>query len=361
MMDIGLQEVLVGVGVLAILAIVLDGIRRHRRQKSPEIRMDLDLTGSVSGDPFNPELPAGGARQAGGDALSSVAQASSTQGGFGDTKIQPTFGKGFSAEGMPNLSAVDGARDTTKGPSLIQGASGDQVGLDPRPLVSATASAPGLVRPARTTPRQAFDAVGEGPGPTPASVQPRSQSKPIQAPTDVLGITVQSMPEQSFSGADLMQRFIEAGLRYGQHDVFHLYDVDSELQEMPLISVTNATEPRTFDLATMADLATSAITLYMPLPVSGEPEAAFGRFLTLADQLAKALNGQLCDLYQKPLTQTTLTKMHQRLLKVCEAASQDAMPVSQDEGVTEAESKSDEKIDKKIGDTTSSERIAVTD
>lgn len=392
--ELGLQEILVGVGVFAILAIVLDGIRRHRRQKNPDIRMDLDLTGSVSGDPFNPELPAGGARQAGGP-IGLASQPTQLKSGgreegvvdqaeaafslsprFGDANAEQQFGVGAPAVGMPNFAASDGVQDTNKGLSSVRKSSSAEFGSSPSPLTPSITNAPGAVRPINASGRRAFDGIGEGPGANAVGGQSKpsivpsatgsnkntsdiqrsngestdGQSKTNQTPTDVLGVTVQAKADQSFSGSNLMQRFIEAGLRFGQHEVFHLYDVDSGFQETSLISVTNAREPRTFDLANMADLSTTAITLYMPLPVPGEPDAAFGRFLTLADQLAKGLDAQLCDLYQKPLTQATLANMHQRLLKVCDSVAQNEQ---QAEKAVVSDSQSDDAIYR--------ERIAVTD
>lgn len=308
-MEFGVQQLLVGLGVLAILAIVFDAIRRHRRQKNPGIHMDLDLTGSVSGDPFNPELPGGGARQA--DVAGSVGQSTSLQNGAQLSSehgqaCPPSFGSAADvSNGLSVVSTGSSHTDKAQGP----------LSAKPTPLTPTLTAAPRAVNA-----RAVSGSVGVARPATvktkPADASADRASKAAE-PADVLGITIHAAADQSFLGSLLMQRFIESGLRFGQHDVFHLFDVDDHLQETPLISVTNAVEPHTFDLSAMSDFSTSAITLYMPLPVLGDPEAAFGRFLTLADQLAKGLGGQLCDLYKKPLTQTTLAGMHQRLMQLC--------------------------------------------
>jgi cell division protein ZipA len=251
--------------------------------------MDLDLTGSVSGDPFNPELPAGGARQA---SISGVAQA--------DRHLP---------EGA--LSSISAANRSSEMSVAIEPDFGCAIGGEGDKGVSTLAAQEaGYSTTAQAGVRRADS--------DSAFKQPQASAEAAPAPTEVLGITVLAGSDQAFQGAKLKQCFITAGLRFGPHDVFHLYDVDYNLQERPLISVTNALEPRTFDLAKMSDFSTKAITLYLPLPGPADPEEAFGRFLTLADQLAKQLSGQLCDLYQKPLSQARLIDMHQRLLEACE-------------------------------------------
>ena len=61
-----LRDWLIIIGVVIILGIVLDGIRRMRLAKKDSLKMSLEMGGNLENTPidddFNPELPAGGAR-----------------------------------------------------------------------------------------------------------------------------------------------------------------------------------------------------------------------------------------------------------------------------------------------------------
>ena len=328
-MELGVRELLVGGGVIVILAIVFDAIRRHRRHKNPGIRMDLDLTGSVSGDLFNTELPAGGARPARASGMESV-QGTGGRVAHGAVMEDLSIG-GVNQHGVASGQESTANRPHSMGISRVHdfGASDldeDLVNISEQSSPHMQAQNQGAAPVGREA-GKATDQVSKAQhnalkkDSSTEADHDQSSEAASTAVEDVLGVTVLAKGDQHFTGQNLLRCFIGAGLRYGQHNVFHLFDVDDALKEKPLISVTNALEPRTFDMANMADFSTSAIALYLPIPGPNDPEGAFGRFLTLADMLAKGLDGQLCDLYQKPLAQSTLVQMHDRLLKVCEPSS----------------------------------------
>src|SRR5690606_27523775 len=65
-MELSVRDWLIIVGVLLVLAVLLDGYRRMRQERRNQIRMSLSRNAAGSDDPSpeltNPELPNGGAR-----------------------------------------------------------------------------------------------------------------------------------------------------------------------------------------------------------------------------------------------------------------------------------------------------------
>ena len=61
--EIGMREGLIGAGILLVLAVLLDGLRRMRRERQQGLKMSLGLGGGFpEDDGYGPELPNGGAR-----------------------------------------------------------------------------------------------------------------------------------------------------------------------------------------------------------------------------------------------------------------------------------------------------------
>ncbi|MEJ2741365.1 MAG: cell division protein ZipA C-terminal FtsZ-binding domain-containing protein [Gammaproteobacteria bacterium] len=348
-MGFGLQEMLVMAGLLVIGVILFDFVRRYRRQKNSDLRMDLDLTGSVSGDPFNAELPSGSARAvdiAAGDVtpshpgshrayemdnlddMDSESFGPAINGVFSDDSDQAfdrsvgTSNTVTTSRHTPRSTTSSAysaaARYTARRRGRSVGAEGAVLGTRGAHYRSNVMKRRGLYAG-----KSAVHSGREASASNSESDAQRAHTMEKGTPRDILSITLIARPGASFAGKDLARVFIEEGLRYGEHDVFHYYSLDLAMHEKPLISVTNGLKPGTFDLSQLDAFSTTAISLYLPLPGPADPEAAFSRFLTLANDLGRKLGARLCDAHKKPLTQNALEVMHARLERVCVGAGEE--------------------------------------
>ena len=61
--QIGMREALIGAGIVLVLAVLVDGLRRMRRERQQGIKMSIGLGGGFPEEEgYGPELPNGGAR-----------------------------------------------------------------------------------------------------------------------------------------------------------------------------------------------------------------------------------------------------------------------------------------------------------
>ena len=64
--EIGMREALIGAGIVLVLAVLIDGLRRMRRERKQGLKMSIGLGGGFpEDDGYGPELPNGGARVVG--------------------------------------------------------------------------------------------------------------------------------------------------------------------------------------------------------------------------------------------------------------------------------------------------------
>ena len=111
--------------------------------------------------------------------------------------------------------------------------------------------------------------------------------------------------ETLFSGEKLYKVLENAGLSYGEMNVFH-YPGDEKPDTFALFSVANIVEPGTFDLDEAQSLKTPGISLFLRLPTSIGNFHAYEKFLRVANVIATELEGELCDETRSKLTQQAI-------------------------------------------------------
>jgi len=84
-----------------------------------------------------------------------------------------------------------------------------------------------------------------------------------------------------------------AGLRHGRYGIFHKHA--SPLEDTPLFSVANLTEPGSFDLTRLADTTIPGMSFFMVLPGTGDPVERFDLMIETARSLARELDADLHD------------------------------------------------------------------
>lgn len=95
-----------------------------------------------------------------------------------------------------------------------------------------------------------------------------------------------------FEGPVLLQSLLSLGLTFGDKQIFHCLDSDTQ---NPMFSLASAFEPGIFDMDRMGQFKTRGIILFMTLPGPDEPLLTFEHMLETAKKLVLLLNGILCD------------------------------------------------------------------
>lgn len=129
-------------------------------------------------------------------------------------------------------------------------------------------------------------------------------SQPEPAPGDedrIIALYVVAPRGERLRGADLQSAFSRLGLEHGDLDIFHRHDD----QQRTVFSVANAAEPGTFDPATLRDLETPGVALFMRLPTPMPAPDAFDELVTAARALAADVGGHALDGRQSTLTRQT--------------------------------------------------------
>ncbi len=150
------------------------------------------------------------------------------------------------------------------------------------------------------------------------------EETPLEAPTEeksaptpkeekanlpeVIQISIVASKGHVFNGPDLAKAFADLGLKYGDMEIFHLYQGD-RIQ----FSVASMVKPGTFPIDRMDTFQTPGLTLFMQPPLVSDPLQAFERMITLCHTLAQRLSGTELDDRRHPLTAVKLALWRRQL------------------------------------------------
>ncbi|UOG91404.1 MAG: cell division protein ZipA C-terminal FtsZ-binding domain-containing protein [Candidatus Thiothrix sulfatifontis] len=107
--------------------------------------------------------------------------------------------------------------------------------------------------------------------------------------------------EAGFGGEEVLRALDNAGLGFGEMDIFHRY-VLTEQGEASLFSVANGVKPWTLVPDELVMHATPGLSMILNLPSPIDDNDAINDFLRTAERLAESLNGVLKDHNQQPIT-----------------------------------------------------------
>jgi cell division protein ZipA len=182
--------------------------------------------------------------------------------------------------GRPGRSTVQGERDP-------RGNTRPWERRDPV-LGDALTSAPPAER--------GFGALDEEPveGRGPVAESPPLGVRPNPDFDHIVSLHVMAKDGGSIHGAELLVAAEKASLVHGDRGLFHRL-VDGRPELGPIFSVINRVKPGSFDLATLQDLRTPGISLFMTLPGPLPALDAWDRMLPAAQRLAELLDADLLD------------------------------------------------------------------
>lgn len=269
-MELSVRDWMIIVGVLLVMAVLLDGYRRMRQERRNQIRMSLSRNatgGDNSADsPTNPELPSGRAR------------------------VVPR------SQSEPRRRVEPRLDDAV--PVLMEPAEHD--GVEPEPeLETATEPEPEA---------EAATPVQEPPETDAVTAQSDAAPGPAE---EVLVINVLARDEP-FAGPELLQILLTCDLRYGKMNIFHRYE-QAGGQGPVQFSVANIVEPGTFDLDDIDSFNTRGVCFFLTLPGPRDPLTAFDYMVETAQCLVRNLNGELRDEAHSVMTAQTLEHCRARI------------------------------------------------
>lgn len=131
-------------------------------------------------------------------------------------------------------------------------------------------------------------------------------------PEEVFVINIMAPQGFYFAGKDLFELAAEAGLRLEEMAIFHRHHRMDGSGPI-LFSMANIVMPGTFDLQNMDDFKTPGVSLFLTLPCSARSMDAFDLLYGTADYLADNLGGDLKDEQRNQLTAQTIEHYRQRI------------------------------------------------
>ena len=268
------KTILIAVTLMVFLAIVMDFLRRKKRNRYENLQMssrelERSSRGDLEDDPFaQSQFPSGPSRVVkvrNEDDLSS-SEVNST--GVKELKT--------ASSRQPEQGALFSDSELNGGSDLVPE---EPVSSDPTPDTKITS-------------------------------EPATEQK-----QEVLVIHLMANKNQSFSGQSLLDCAVGLGLRYGAMKIFHRH-TDKEGFGPVLFSMANLLKPGTFDLNTMGDLDSDGVTLFMTPEDIDEPVDAFDLMLETAEKLALQLQLNIMDESRSSMTKQTIDHYRQRAQKI---------------------------------------------
>jgi cell division protein ZipA len=129
---------------------------------------------------------------------------------------------------------------------------------------------------------------------------------------EVIVINIFAPEGQTFSGIELLQLVLNCGMRYGDMDIFHRHEEGFDRGRVQF-SMANAIEPGTFDLDTMGESNCPGVSFFMGLPGPKNSMKAFDFMLETAQALVRNLGGELRDERRSPMSEQTIAHCRQRI------------------------------------------------
>ena len=270
-MDLTIRDWMVVVGVLLIVAVLLDAWRRIRRDRSAEVKMKLADSEELSVAPEQDfsmfgELPNGGAR------------------------------------------VVDR--------SDILRATGYEVGTDKSPPTEHDELVAGMTSTAPDGDIEDIDwldGLGSEDGPSEVvNAQPAPSRLVSQEEPEVFMFNVVARSKQGFHGGDILHILLACDLRFGDMGFFHRHELEAGRGAVQF-SVTNMMQPGVFDIDNMADMATPGLVFFLTLPGPDDMMQAFDYMLETAKTVARNLDADVLDESRSVVSKQTMAHSRQKI------------------------------------------------
>jgi cell division protein ZipA len=144
-------------------------------------------------------------------------------------------------------------------------------------------------------------------------VQSESQSASSETPAqEVLVLNVKAVGEQLILGSALLPMLLTLGFKFGDQDIFHRH-VNANGKGPVLFSLANMFKPGVFDIDSLENFTTQGVSLFMILPIEGDPHQVFNMMHNAARKIADEFHGQILDGHRSVLSKQGLQQYVERI------------------------------------------------
>lgn len=260
----GPREVLIVVGILVVIAIVLDGARRIKRNRYENLQMSSRKLQKATAQDLSTEdldqletsqFPSGGSRVVGIRDDGDIQQV--------ENSLRRAGGFGFDREPEQETFDLDNSIYERQREVLTE------------------------------QPQQ--------------SVKEDNNDQP----QEVLVVHLMANKGETVAGQQLLDAILSVGLRYGAMKIFHRH-LNDDGSGPVLFSMANLINPGTFDLNSMGDLEVPGVTLFMALDDIEDPVSAFNIMIEAIDSIVASLQLNVMDESRSSMTRQTIDHYRQR-------------------------------------------------
>lgn len=278
-MGLGIREWMIVIGILLLLAVLLDGLRRMRRERRDQLSVAAKMGGGRKHEDDDFPLATTESPKVGTER---------TEGG---QRVEPSIDEEQAAEFFESVGAPVKAKKQKLAKAKV---SGERHG---KPAVSRDHAA------RQYSQKRAQQSVQKQVEQAPAKETPAEE---------IVIVNVLAKNEIGFNGADLLQILLACDMRFGKRKIFHRHEHKNGTGAIQF-SMANAVEPGVFDLNNIEDFHTSGVTFFLSLPGPEDPIKAFDYMVETANCLVSNLSGELKDAEQCTMTGQTLEHHRQRV------------------------------------------------
>ena len=302
-MDLTIRDWMVIIGVLLILAVLLDAWRRVRSDSYSRVKVKLAEPEEIGPESdadlsWLKELPNGGGRTVErGDLLKAAGRDRSGRersGGdqpAGDSRRRPASDAATLPQGDAPEQSAASAPDEVE---LVAGMS-----------TSGTADEPENM--------DWLDGIGSGDAQAPDEEPETTAGRlPREIDPEVFMLNVVSRNSDGFRGEDILHILLACDLRFGDMSFFHRHEFEAGRGAIQF-SVANMMQPGVFDIDNMAEMNTPGLVFFLTLPGPEDMMKAFDYMLETAQAVARNLGGDVLDESRSVLTRQTMEHSRQKI------------------------------------------------
>ncbi|MCP5161777.1 MAG: cell division protein ZipA [Hahellaceae bacterium] len=292
------RDWLIVAGLVVLVLIVLDGLRRMHRARKDSLEIARGMGGQMNGSPlddFNPELPNGGARI-----------------------VNPLVEEGANTEYAQRDDLLgESSLDEPVDSSEMRLSAHDDRDENVIELHSEPRKVGSLKTATKIDSPRHSKSFGEGLKPTNKRDKPTGTPKTPDGNKrkinqEILVINVFSRSADGFNCGDLFNLFDACGLEFGDMSIFHRHE-EADTESPVQFSVANAVVPGNFSVEDMDESYTPGVSFFMSLPGPTDNMLAFECMLATAQCVVKNLDGEMKDEQRSDMTIQTVEHCRQRI------------------------------------------------
>jgi cell division protein ZipA len=143
-------------------------------------------------------------------------------------------------------------------------------------------------------------------------VESKTKSTKPEQPQEVLVLNVKSAEDNPIPGSALLPMLLTLGFKFGEQDIFHRH-ININGKGPVLFSLANMFKPGNFDIDNLENFTTGGISLFMILPIEGEPHQVFNMMHNAARKIADEFSAQIYDGRRALLTKQSLQQYVEKI------------------------------------------------